>query len=71
MSTTPRFPRTSFHKSSYSNPHESCVEVASDGDAVEIRDSKTEFGSPVDAHLTVTGRQFAALLRIARSGGNA
>lgn len=68
MSTTPpRFTREAFRKSSYSRPRESCVEVGRDGSGrVEIRDSKTEFGSTVDTHLAFTEGQFSAFLNVIR-----
>lgn len=63
MSTTPpHFTRISFRKSSYSRPDKNCVEVARDGDDIAVRDSKTEFGSAVDAHLAFTQRQFDRFL---------
>lgn len=69
MSTTPSpFTRETFRKSSYSRPDRDCVEVARDTDGVEVRDSKTAFGSSVDAHLAFTQRQFAAFLSVVRKG---
>lgn len=66
MSTTPRFPREAFKKSSYSRPNKDCVEVARDGGQIAIRDSKTVFGSTVDAHLAFTESQFDAFLSAVR-----
>lgn len=70
MSTTPpRFARTAFRKSSHSEPHLSCVEIARAADEVAIRDSKTVYGSPADAHLAFAPAQFDAFLSSIRKGG--
>ena len=63
MSTArPTFHTSDFHKSSFSDPNQSCVEIARQASWVEVRDSKTVFGSPADRRLAFTAQQFALLL---------
>lgn len=56
-----------FRKSSFStgdNP--TCVEIAWAGDdGVVVRDSKTEFGCPVDRRMSVDPTSFAGLVAFA------
>lgn len=60
--TPPMFTAADFRKSSYSDPNQDCVHVARRDDWVEVRDTKTVFGSPSDHRLAFTARQFDSLL---------
>lgn len=54
------FSRSDFRKSRYSDPDKNCVEVATNTEAVEMRDSKTEFGSAADHRIRLSPAAFAA-----------
>jgi hypothetical protein len=58
--TTP----TAWRKSSFSGPGGNCVELATTGDDVLMRDSK----HPTAGHLTFTRIELAAFVAAARAG---
>jgi hypothetical protein len=55
---------TTWRKSSYSTAGSNCVELATAGNDVLLRDSK----HPEHGHLTFTGTELAALIAAARAG---
>lgn len=61
MNTRRQFTEANFRKSSFSNPDQSCVEVAYAGRHVEVRDSKTAFGSSADGRLIFDAAALRAL----------
>lgn len=58
----PTFSEGDFRKSSRSDPDKDCVHVARRDGRVEVRDTKTVFGTPSDHHLAFTAEQFDRLL---------
>jgi hypothetical protein len=56
---TEHFPTLNWHKSSYSNSNGQCVEVASTGSGIAVRDSKNP-GGPVLAFGAGEWRAFVA-----------
>lgn len=52
------FPGNLWRTSSYTTEQGQCVEVANDGDAVGVRDTKNRAGG----HFTVSAQQFGAFL---------
>lgn len=56
------FTRGQFRKSKFSNPNANCVEVAQRPGLVEVRDSKTGFGSAADARLRMSPTTFTTFL---------
>jgi hypothetical protein len=62
----PSFNESDFRKSSYSDPNQSCVDIARRAGWVEIRDSKVLFGSPGDSRLAFAAEQFEGFLSSTR-----
>ncbi len=62
----PTFREADFRKSSRSDPQQNCVHVARRAGWVELRDSKTIFGSQGDGRLMLTAEQFEGLLSSTR-----
>ncbi|TDV44181.1 DUF397 domain-containing protein [Actinophytocola oryzae] len=60
----PRFAEYDFRKSSFSNPNQDCVGIAQRSGWVELRDSKTEFGTPSDQRIVLTGDVFRSFLTV-------
>jgi hypothetical protein len=58
----PTFRKAEFRKASFSEPQLSCVEVAQQAGWVEIRDSKTAFGSAGDGRLAFASAEFTSFL---------
>lgn len=63
MNTRREFAEADFRKSSFSNPNQDCVAIASRDGRVEVRDSKTTFGSSADGRLAFRAGAFRALRR--------
>jgi hypothetical protein len=66
--TGPQVPASAgvqWHKSSYSNAGNQCVEVARIGGAVAVRDSK----NPGGGHLTFSATEWEAFLDSVKRGG--
>lgn len=53
---------TAFRKSSFSDPHANCVEIARRPEIVEVRDSKVEFGSAADVRIKLHPKAFSAFI---------
>lgn len=53
---------TAFRKSSFSDPHANCVEIARRPEIVEVRDSKVEFGSASDVRIKLHPKAFSAFI---------
>lgn len=66
ISNRPMFIEADFRKSSRSDANQGCVHVARQDDWVEVRDTKTVFGSPTDRRLAFTAEQFDQLLATTR-----
>lgn len=64
----PTFGVDEFRKASKSEPHRECVCVARRDGWVEIRDDKTDFGSPADHRLRLTDSEFDTALARIRAG---
>lgn len=65
----PSFREADFRKSSYSDPNQECVHMAQGAGWVEMRDTKTDFGSPADGRLAFTtehGRTFLGAVQADR-----
>lgn len=61
----PRFNEDDFRKSSFSNPNQDCVNLAYWNSWVELRDSKTAFGTTDDQRITLADgafRTFVAMI---------
>lgn len=58
----PRFDEGDFRKSSFSNPNQDCVTVAHRDNWVELRDSKTTFGTTSDQRIVLSDDAFHAFL---------
>lgn len=58
----PRFDEDDFRKSSFSNPNQDCVNLAYRDCWVELRDSKTAFGTSADQRIMLTDSAFLAFL---------
>jgi hypothetical protein len=67
-STRPTFTESDFRKATFSEPNESCVEVARQTGWAEVRDSKTAFGAANDHRLVFTGQEATALLSAIKTG---
>jgi hypothetical protein len=60
----PQFGEDDFRKSSFSNPNQDCVEVAHRDSRVELRDSKTAFGTTSDQRIVLADEVFHAFLAV-------
>ncbi|WP_372663495.1 DUF397 domain-containing protein [Amycolatopsis kentuckyensis] len=67
----PSFREQDFRKAFASQPDKDCVRVARKGSYVELRDDKTEFGSPEDIRLVFTDAEFDEALAALRTTGAA
>jgi len=67
-STRPTFTVSDFRKATFSEPNQSCVEVARRSGWAEMRDSKTEFGAADDHRLVLTELEGSALIGAIKSG---
>ena len=66
--TRPQFAEEEFRKASASNPTQECVRVARRSGWVELRDDKTQFGSPDDRRIVLTSAEFDRFQTGIRSG---
>ncbi|MPZ84705.1 MAG: DUF397 domain-containing protein [Actinophytocola sp.] len=62
INARPTFSEGDFRKSSRSDPDKDCVHVARRDGWVEMRDTKTVFGTPTDHRLAFNAEQFDSLL---------
>ncbi|MPZ84309.1 MAG: DUF397 domain-containing protein [Actinophytocola sp.] len=67
-STRPTFTESDFHKATFSQPNQSCVEVAQQSGWAEVRDSKTAFGAANDHRLVLTGLEATTFLSVVKTG---
>jgi hypothetical protein len=68
INTRPTFTEADFRKATQSEPNESCVHVARRDRWVEVRDTKTVFGSSGDGRLAFGAEQFDNLVAWTRMG---
>jgi hypothetical protein len=67
-SPRPTFTQSDFRKATFSEPNESCVEVARQTGAAEVRDSKTAFGAVNDHRLVLTGLEATSFISAIKAG---
>lgn len=67
-STRPTFTVSDFRKATFSEPNQSCVEVAQRSGWAEMRDSKTEFGAADDHRLVLAGLEAATFVSAIKTG---
>lgn len=67
-STRPTFAETDFRKATFSEPNQSCVEVARRSGWAEVRDSKTAFGAADDHRLVLADLEAASFIGAIKTG---
>lgn len=60
----PQLDEDDFRKSSFSNPNQDCVNLAYRDSWVELRDSKTAFGTADDQRITLADDAFRTFLAV-------